>query len=462
MKNIFINTITFLFFLVSCSGDKLIKTSQVFNENECNENKCKPIKSKPQIKKVAILLLNGNKENSDLLQNLFKTMVQYSEKNKLFKLPQKNLAANISYPYSNSFRLPLWRIHIYESICKLLKSNYLLMGRIYKRSGKEVIKVKLFSLRLKKIIYKVKVSLNNNTTDEEAAKKILHGVVRFFNKAIPRIVNLNISRGNHYDKIILTWKKKGCCSYYNIFRSNKRLGPYSKIGTIHTSKYVDKDIKQGLRYWYKIYAVYKNIRSDAALSYGYRKPPSPKGLTLNEIIHNRDKPWPKPANEKESKKEKLWVPFWNNYYVNYIKLTTILSISKSYVKNGSLFAFRNFDAYSLKHKSSTLYLKNHTKFYIKLYSKKLIEFLNKFQAHGVRREKALEHIIKNGIAFCLRAGEMPVISKDGLTRYYPLFKALGLSTEYHRGYKDWEKNTIFFITNDRWLKSKLRKVLTQN
>ena len=53
-------------------------------------------------------------------------------------------------------------------------------------------------------------------------------------------------------KVTLSWKKIKNVKKYTIYRSTKKTGKYQKIASVSKTKYVDKKVKKGKKYYYKI------------------------------------------------------------------------------------------------------------------------------------------------------------------------------------------------------------------
>lgn len=62
--------------------------------------------------------------------------------------------------------------------------------------------------------------------------------------------------------ITLTWSASKGASSYQIYRSTKEKSGYSKIGTTTSSSYTNKKLKNGTKYYYRVYAVAGKIKSD--------------------------------------------------------------------------------------------------------------------------------------------------------------------------------------------------------
>lgn len=65
-------------------------------------------------------------------------------------------------------------------------------------------------------------------------------------------------------KVKVTWNKVSGAAGYNVYRSTKKFGTYSKVGTASKASFTDKKIKAGKTYYYKVAASNGANQSDAA------------------------------------------------------------------------------------------------------------------------------------------------------------------------------------------------------
>jgi hypothetical protein len=76
---------------------------------------------------------------------------------------------------------------------------------------------------------------------------------------------------------------------------------------------------------------------------------------------------------------------------------------------------------------------------------------------GIPEEEILPRIINNGIAYCIRTGEVENTGPDGITRFIPTFVAVGFSTEYYKDYQNWKSNTVIFASSDKEIDKKIKE-----
>lgn len=73
-------------------------------------------------------------------------------------------------------------------------------------------------------------------------------------------------------KVKVTWSKVNGAAGYNVYRSTKRLGAYTKIGAVSKTNFTDKKVKAGKTYYYKVSASNGGNQSDAAKVTVMKKP----------------------------------------------------------------------------------------------------------------------------------------------------------------------------------------------
>lgn len=65
-------------------------------------------------------------------------------------------------------------------------------------------------------------------------------------------------------KVKVTWNKVSGAAGYNVYRSTKKLGTYTKVGTATKTSYTDKKVRAGKTYYYKVAVSNGGNQSDAA------------------------------------------------------------------------------------------------------------------------------------------------------------------------------------------------------
>lgn len=73
-------------------------------------------------------------------------------------------------------------------------------------------------------------------------------------------------------KVNVTWKQVKGAAGYTVYRSTKRLGTYTKIGTTSKTSYTDKKVKAGKTYYYKVSVSGSGSQSEPAKVTVMKKP----------------------------------------------------------------------------------------------------------------------------------------------------------------------------------------------
>lgn len=86
--------------------------------------------------------------------------------------------------------------------------------------------------------------------------------------------------------INLTWEEVYNATKYEIYRSEKKDGKYSKIATVTTSSYKDKKVTYGKTYYYKVKAIGKKNKKTSDIVSLKLVPAQVKDVTLTSIKNN--------------------------------------------------------------------------------------------------------------------------------------------------------------------------------
>ena len=88
-----------------------------------------------------------------------------------------------------------------------------------------------------------------------------------------------------YDKIRLTWERAEQAEAYTIYRAASAKGKYKKIHTVAASRtgYIDRGLKTGKTYYYKIRAVQKNGKKAGAARFSKIVKASPRPIRVREL-----------------------------------------------------------------------------------------------------------------------------------------------------------------------------------
>jgi hypothetical protein len=393
----------------------------------------------------------GN-ESAALLQD---GMIAISRKDNLMQMPQQNAGA-LWYPYVPGNRIQPENLSRYEAICGRLRCSHLLMGRIYQRNRAMLIEAKLFHAAGKKFISAFDEPFAPGN-QKKTAGLIARKVALFLEGRLPVVSDLKISQGTSTQKVSLSWTCNTDGNNYIISRSLFENGPFDKIGETRSVRFIDTTADEGLKYWYSVSAANSDLSGIPAVGYGYRKPPNPRGLTPEEVLDVRNKPWPAPGSDEENEKEKLHLRLYEKYYENYFMVAFIVMVGKIYVNSGELLVYRDFRLSSWDPATRTIYFVKPGMVPVKFHSKRFFRMVRDMHEMKIPYDDLLPRVIENAILFCVRTGEMEVKEPDGRTRYAPCLEAVGMSTEYVRDYEKWRSATVVFATSDEELYRRIRE-----
>jgi len=388
---------------------------------------------------------------------LFKSMSSYLEQQSSVSTTSTNRTKGVRYPMSLRKTIPASYRNTYNKIAANLGVSHLVMGRIVNVKGAVEIETKIYSRGDDEFLYETDELVQSFNETGETGRILAGRVNLFLSGNLPYVYNLDTTRGNYYDRVILSWNCSDNCDGYQVYRSAYQYGPYRKLDEISKSKYTDNDVEPGIRYWYKIYATRVGIPAGVAQRYGYSAIRPPEGEDIDDIIDVKDNDIPPPSSPAEAMKRKKHLNIIEDYYMNSIKLRFIMFVGKYYVRSGKVLIFNDLYPYQLDRKNLTMYVIDRDKYYIKFYCQKLIKILRETEAAGIKRADLFDRLIKNGMLFCIRTGTVRIKTEDGRTRYLPSYEALGMATEYFKNYKEWPSHTIMMSTSNEHLSNEMEK-----
>ena len=394
----------------------------------------------------------AGQESAAQLQN---SMIEISRNDSLMQMPQFNPGA-LWYPYHTGNRIPPENLARYENICENFQCSHLLMGRIFQRNKDALIEAKLFHASEKKFICAFEEPFmpgNQKKTAGLIAKK----VALFLEGRLPIVSELKISQGISAQTISLSWTCNTDGNNFIISRSFFENGPFDKIGETRSVRFIDTTAEEGLKYWYSVSVVNPDLSGIPAFGHGYRKPPNTRGLTPDEVLSVRNKPWPAPVSDEEAEKQKLHLQLFEKYYENYFMVAFIVMVGKIYVSSGELLVYRDFRLCSWDPANRTIHLCKPGMVPVKFHSKRFFRMVRDMHEMKIPYDDLLPRMIGNAILYCVRIGEKEVKEPDGRTRYAPCFEAVGMSTEYVRDYENWRSASIVFATSDEELYRRIRE-----
>ena len=98
--------------------------------------------------------------------------------------------------------------------------------------------------------------------------------VQFKVKDLPKPTKLSVSRGKR--KCTIKFKKSSAATKCMIYRSTKKSSGYKKVATVSGTKYTDKKVKKGKRYYYKVKAL-RGSNGKSAIAYSAYTAPKRSG-----------------------------------------------------------------------------------------------------------------------------------------------------------------------------------------
>lgn len=284
--------------------------------------------------------------------------------------------------------------------------------------------------------------------------------VLFFNnlliaeELIPNELFISQSKKNKI--ITLSWPGIPSAKYI-ISRSERPDGLFKTLMQTRNNYYIDRDVEQGIKYWYNIKtstpdSISINLSGDCFI-----EPDPIKGLMPDEILNKRTKELPNPINENERITWNKHLAVMKGYYENYLTVAIIIFIGKIYIKRGQLIVFRDFSDYAIDYNSKTIHVFRKGMTPIKFHSKRLFRFLKRCEKNNINETNILPRLIKNAIFYCVRRENAEKRELDGRIRIVPVYEALGMSTEYFKDYKKWRSNTIVFGSDTKDLDELIEK-----
>lgn len=285
---------------------------------------------------------------------------------------------------------------------------------------------------------------------------------------------LNISKGEHTDKIVLSWEADPEVTeeiIYHIYRADKFDSPYKKIAEASGSTWEDINTTKGLKLYYRIVPVVKtaelSTEEDTELTtvistpekmdtdhsnFGYARSSYPKGTTFNALTRTYNKGRPK-MSAAERKKANAEMEKLKERVMHSVKLRMMLAMVTPHMNSGRVVALTDFSQIVVDKKNRLIYLfdKDYT-YAVVLYSSHVTRNISS------RTNKALyTRLALNSVSFSVKSDEIEVTDDKGFTRILPSFKSLALATQYFPKTRNWKNETMIFPTRDKELQREIQK-----
>lgn len=290
---------------------------------------------------------------------------------------------------------------------------------------------------------------------EELKKKAPEPAARalLFLKGVPcRVGDCRATRGTLPDGVRLEWNAEGPCGRYYVYRAPAESGEYMKIGESWRPQYEDAGAAPGVRYWYRIAPSPEGPENGTSAVYGYRRPPQPRRLELDELLASKKAPPEAFATKEEEQKSLREREILARFYMNPIKLRLTIFLARSYLSQGKLIILRDFDGYRLDPASmEAVFTRAEPACTVRFKSKRL------FTLYAAAGPELFDRLMKNATLFCVHTGDAETAAADGSTLMTPEFAAVGMSTEYLRDDREWSERTIMLGSDDRDYKEKIKQ-----
>ena len=313
--------------------------------------------------------------------------------------------------------------------------------------------------------------------------------------------NTTVTQGIYNDRIVVEWEKAGSVSY-TVLRSQYKTGEFIQVAQTSETRYVDTAVEKGIKYWYKIVpsaefkaeddlfitdeeyslfpeAVYiespvkktdvKKGESDqttAEKSVGETSAPTPlsysgftsienaAGVKLDALMKSKKGKLKIPLDPEEKKKQKEYIDYIKPYYMNPVKLSLFMTMSRPYLDRGELKILTDCVDFEMnKDLHQVIFYDRNYNCMIIFESKKFVKILSEKD-----QPELADLLLKNSQLFCLYSGKVFIVDKTGLTRLVNTFDAIGLATGYLKNDIEWRSNTIMVATSRSDLKKKLQSV----
>jgi hypothetical protein len=405
---------------------------------------------------MGILRFRPAGASADTLTAAYRAMLTAARRDRFYAAPQSE-APSLGYAYEAGNVISAATLARYAAICDRLKCTHLLMGRVVSRNRETFLEAKVFSAPDRAFICTLVEPVTGNNI-APAASSIVTNASLSVQGTIPVVSGLNVSRGAAVDRVSLSWLCSAPGSTFSITRSYHDRSPAVTIGETKETSFADMTAEQGIKSWYTITPVKSGITGTPLTGYGYRKPPSPRALTVDEMLDPRTRPWPPdPPTQEERDRQKLHLELMEKYYESYFMTSFIVMVGKMYVNSGDLLAYRDFRGYSWDPGNRIIYFSKPGVLTVKFFSKRFFRFVRDMYNMKIPFDELLPRLVSNGILFCVRSGETETREAGGRVRYIPNMEAIGMSSEYVRDYEKWKSASLVFATSDEALYKKIRE-----
>ncbi len=401
--------------------------------------------------RLCILQLQGTANLKTQSASLMKSISDECIRTGACVVPEESSA----YHYPANVVLSRKQINAFKSIADRFNCSHLLMGRIIKRQKAIIIENRIFNKNDGSIMYSSSSTYSGEEDPASAAKYIVGRSILVVTNKLPKVLELSASRGTDDRCVSLKWSENSPGSRYSVYRKTGLQNPYEFLDTTGDTDFCDNRADAGIKYFYRIVPHSGQVQGEPETTWGYIKPKNPRGLKTDEIVDSKIREKEIPATPSELAKQRRELKLMEEYYESYFMMTFIFLVGKMYVNRGDLIVYRDFDRYTLDRPNKTAYFYK-SDVIIRFRSERFFRFVRDIGWQSIQEHELLSRLAHNGVAFCVRTGEVESTGPDGITRFIPTFEAAGFATEYFRDYRDWKSNSVIFATNDKELDKKIK------
>ncbi|MFW5808288.1 MAG: hypothetical protein ACOC2H_02805 [Spirochaetota bacterium] len=309
---------------------------------------------------------------------------------------------------------------------------------------------------------------------------------------------ITITKGDHDDKIRITWETDNPEGAFVLLRSVKKEEPYREIARISgRTEHVDTEVQPGLKVYYRMIPLpaeadagdntpsdNQSEQADGAQdenfelddtggdvteqyaeafepeskdldnsNYGYASVKKPSSKDLNRIMRSYTQGKTGPQTDEQKKYYEKHMSYMKEKYEHPVKLNMILTVTKPYISSGRLEVHRGFEHLNHDRGKRTVYIFNgdHSAVYI---------FNNNITSGNLSNtsmRSLFERLIFNSVAFCGYIGEKEVTDEKGYVRIIPAFDVVALAAQYYPRYRNWKEATYLIVTSDKKLRREIQK-----
>lgn len=198
----------------------------------------------------------------------------------------------------------------------------------------------------------------------------------------------------------------------------------------------------------------ETVKTPAVTYSGWTSIDDIKGIKLDALMKQKKAKLKTPSDPKEKEKQQKTIEYLNEFYMNPVKMTLFMTISKPYFESGDIFVLNNFDRYEIRKEPGQVIFYNKETTYMAVFDSKKILTI----ASGLNDPEFEKNIIMNSDLFCVRGGMVFAAGSDGITRLVHRLDVVGLTTGYLKNNSEWRTSTILVPTSRADLRKKMKEL----